>query len=77
MKVFHLNIIERLFTRPWLKAYSGLSINISAGFLGVVFIGPNVSFPKNLWDFSILTVDIILAILFLLVTVWCEKELDK
>lgn len=74
---YNLNIMQRFLTKPWLRAFSGLSINLSAGWFGVVFIGPNVSFPKNLWDFAVLTADIILAIVFLLVTVWCEKELQK
>jgi len=63
--------------RPLLKALSGLFINLSAGFFGVSIIGPNLSFPKGPTDFVVLTVNIIFGIVFLLLTILCEKEIEK
>ena len=63
--------------RPWLRAFSGLSINLSAAWLAAPVIGPNVSLPKSIWDFLILTLNIILAIVFLLLSVWCERKLKN
>lgn len=62
---------------PYLKAFSGLSINISAGWLIAPFIGTNISFPDNLGSLIVLIADIILGILFLLITVWCERKLER
>ena len=66
-----------LLAKPWLKALSGLSINFSAALYAVPFIGPNISFPKDILDFAILTMNIMLGTMFLLLTVWFEKELEK
>lgn len=67
----------KLTEHAWLKALSGLTINISAAWFVVPFIGPNISFPKNLWEFTLLIWSIILGILFLLITVWCERRIEK
>jgi hypothetical protein len=69
--------MQLIFTKPWLHAFSGLSINLSAGWLLAAFIGPNVSFPENLKQFIVLTVHVGFAIVCLLLTVWLEKELEK
>lgn len=63
--------------RPWIKAFSGLSINISAAWFAVPFIGPSISFPNDKSDFLVLTSDIGFGIVFLLLTVWCEGKLEK
>lgn len=69
--------MQRFLTKPWLRAFSGLSINISAGWFGVAFIGPNVSFPSTLWEILVLTWNITLGIIFLLLTVFIERILES
>lgn len=63
--------------RPWLRALSGLSINISAAWFALAFIGPNVSFPDSPEDFLKLTLNIVFGIVFLLLTVYLERRLEK
>jgi len=62
--------------RPWIKALSGLSINVSAAWFAVPFIGTTIKFPQTFFDVVILTLDIILGILFLLITVLFERKLE-
>lgn len=62
--------------RPWLKAFSGLFINLSAAWLAAAFIGPNVSFPNSPKDYIVLTMQVGFAIVALLLTVQFEKELE-
>lgn len=62
---------------PWLKAFSGLSINLSAAFLATPFIGLNIAFPNNVGQFFILTLHIVFAIVFLLLSILCERKLDN
>lgn len=63
--------------RPWLRALSGLFINISAAFFVAAFIGPTILFPKNPEQFVSLTLNIGFGILFLLTTVMLERMLEK
>lgn len=63
--------------RPWLKALSGLFINISAAWFALAFIGPNVAFPKSPIEFVLLTSYMIFGILFLVLTVFLERGLEK
>ena len=63
-------------SRPWLKALSALSSNISAAWLAVAFIGPNISVPKNTKEILVLILYIMFGIIFLLITVLLEKELE-
>ena len=63
--------------RPWLKAFSAISGNISAAWFAVPFIAPSISFPKDKSDFLVLTYDIGFGIVFLFLTVWCEGKLEK
>jgi len=63
--------------RPWLKAFSAISGNISAAWFAVPFIAPSISFPKDKGDFLVLTSDIGFGIVFLLLTVWREGRLEK
>lgn len=70
-------LVSKLFTRPWLKAYSGLSINISAGFFLGVFIGPNISLPQSTKDFVVLFSYVGFGIVFLLLTVFFEREIER
>lgn len=64
-------------SKPWLKALSGLSINISAAWFVVPFIGPSVSFPNSIWDFLVLIGNISLGIIFLLISVKLEEEIIR
>ena len=63
--------------RPWLRALSGLSINFSAAWLVLPFIGSSVSFPQDILDFLVLTLNIVLGIIFLLLTVLIERRLEE
>lgn len=69
--------MEILLTRSWLKAFSGLLINLSAALLVAPFIGYTIALPQTFNEFAILLVDFGTAIIFLLLTVWCEKRLDR
>lgn len=69
--------MEQFLAIPWLKAYAGLSINISAAYFAVAFIGSNIVFPYDLNKFLVLIWNIIFGIVFLLITVKCEKEIEK
>ncbi|HBQ50694.1 hypothetical protein A3B42_00895 [Candidatus Daviesbacteria bacterium RIFCSPLOWO2_01_FULL_38_10] len=62
---------------PYLKAFSGLSINISAAWFASAFIGTNLAFPRTAIAFIQLTSTILFGIVFLLATVLFEKELEK
>lgn len=63
--------------RPWLKALSSLSINISAAWFGVVIIAPNFLPLEGLKSLLLLTADVSAGILFLIVTVRLERRLEK
>lgn len=69
--------MDRFLTQPWLKAYSGLSINLSAGYFAAVFIVQGIEQTQYQARFLILTLNIVLGIVFLLLTVWCERRLEK
>lgn len=64
-----------VYRNPFLKALSGLSINISAAWFVAPFIGPTISFPKNYLDIVVLTADLVLGIVFLILTIICERKL--
>lgn len=61
--------------RAWLRSLAGLSINISAGWLGLVFIGPNFSLPSSIYEFFTLIISLVFGIIFLLITVLLERRL--
>lgn len=77
--LIHVNIIPMVKKkyRPFLRAFSGLSINISAAWFAVPFIGTSIAFPNDLLSFRTLIASILFGILFLLVTVWFERKLEK
>lgn len=64
------------YTKPWLKTFSGLSLNLSAGFLGAVVILPNLFPVKTLSDFLVLTFNLFFGIIFMLLTVRFEEILE-
>ena len=66
-----------IYHRPLLRALSGFFGNISAAWFAIPFIGSGISFPKDIKDFFVLTLDIGFAIVFLIISVLCEKELEK
>ena len=63
-------------THPWLKAFAGLTINLSAGWYGAVLILPNFSPIKTTADFLTLIYDLLFGTIFLVLSVWCEKNLE-
>lgn len=68
--------MEILFTKPWLKAFSGLFINFSAGYFGLTFIAANFtpfSVPNTL---VILTWNLLFGIVFFIASVKTEEILD-
>lgn len=69
--------MNRFLTQPWLKAYSGLFINISAALIITPLVGYSVSLPKNLIEFGMLFADLVSGIIFLLLTVKCEERIKK
>lgn len=69
--------MDVFLTKPWLKALSGLSINISAAWFIAPVIGSNISFPESFSVLRILVFDIVLGIIFLLITVLIEKGIEK
>lgn len=69
--------MKALFTKPWLRAYSGLSINISATFFVGSIIGPNISLPQSTKDFVVLLSYVGFGILFLFLTAFLEKEIER
>ena len=62
---------------PWLKALSGLCINLSAGWLGGAVISFNFLEPSRMGGFWILTYDLFFGIVFLLFTVKLEEYLER
>ncbi len=69
--------MESLLSRPWTRALSGLFANLSAGWLGLVLIGPQVAKPKTIAEFWFLTVNFIFGILSLLIVVKLEELLEE
>lgn len=61
----------------WVKALSALSVNISAALFLAAAVGPTVSSLKTHDDFIVLTLYIVFATLFLLITVFLEGELKE
>lgn len=69
--------MRKFLTKPWLRSWSGLSINISAAWFVAPFIGANLTIPTSIWKLAVLIADLLLGIMFLLITVWCERRLQK
>ena len=58
----------------WLRALSGLSINLASGWYGATVVLPNFSPIKTWADFGVLLYDIIFGTIFLVITVLIEKN---
>jgi len=70
--VMRFKILHR-FDADWFFIGSDLSVNLSAGWLGVAFIVPNFSGIRSSFNFLVLTGDILLAIFFLVVAFKLKK----
>lgn len=69
--------MTRLFTKPWLRAFSGLFINFAAGYFALAFITPNFTNPATPNAFVILTWNILFGIVFLIASVKTEERLER
>lgn len=72
MKKFHQRI-----KRASLRALSGLSINLSAGWFALAFITPNIVDISGALDILRLTYDLLFGILFLVITIFIEFKLNE
>lgn len=66
-----------IFSKPYLKAFSGLFINFSAGWFALVFITPNFA---NIYSFDTLarlTLDALFGIVCLILTIKIEEKLQQ
>lgn len=68
--------MNRVFTRPWLKAFSGLFINFSAGFFGLTLLVPNLANSRDINMFVILTWNLFFGIVFLFASIKAEEILE-
>lgn len=64
-------------SKAWLKALSGLSINLSAAWFATALIGVNIAAPKEFGELLVLTFNLVFGIIFLLLTVKFEENLEK
>ena len=65
------------FTKPWLKAFSGLFINFSYGYFALAIVTPNL-FELSFSDpLASLTSNVFLGILFLYASVKAEEALEN
>ncbi len=65
--------MEIIFSKPWLKAFSTLSINLSAGSFALAFITPNFANINNAGAILFLIRNIIFGIVFFAITVFIES----
>ncbi len=65
--------MEKLFSKSWLKAFSGLSINLSAGSFALAFITPNFANVNNAEAILFLIRNILFGIVFFAITVFIES----
>ena len=61
---------------PWLKALSGLSVNLSAAWFGLAVVTPNFANILKIETVVTLTRDVLFGIIFLLLTVFFEKHIS-
>lgn len=64
-------------SRPWLKAFSALFINFSAGYFALIFITPNVSSVSFPLLVLLLTSNACGGIVFLVASAKIEERLEK
>lgn len=61
------------FSKPSLRAFSGLSVNLSAAWFATAFIPQNFVYVSRFAKLTALTGDIALGILFLIATIKFEE----
>lgn len=69
--------MEFLFTKPWLRAFSGLFTNLAAAWFAVAFITPNFTNSFSSFLLVALTKDIAFGIICLVATVKIEEILEQ
>ena len=62
--------------RPWLKSFSGIFQGLSSGWFGVAFLTSNPNKLSTFEDLLTLTLNILFAILFLMLSVKTEHILE-
>ncbi len=68
--------MQMFLTRPWLKSFAGLSINVSAAWFALALIAPQVSYPEIILFLSLMK-NIFFGIVFLVLSVVIEKHLEN
>lgn len=71
-----LEVMQTLFTRPWLKSFSGLAINLSGAWFSVAIVSPNFLKMELLDLILFLTQTIGSGIVFLVLSVYLETLLE-
>ena len=68
----------KVFSQPyWLKAFSGLCINLSAAWFGLAFVTPNFADLSNINILWVLIRDVLFGIVFLVLTAIIERRMEK
>ena len=71
------DLIEVLSRSYWLKAFSGLCINLSAAWFGLAFVTPNFADLSNINILWVLIRDVLFGIVFLVLTAMIERRMEK
>ena len=66
--IFYYMRKKKIYFGVFKKIIADLLVNLSAGWFGVIFIVPNFSGLNNVTEFTILTFDLIMAILCLVIS---------
>lgn len=67
-------LVDKLFVASRLRVLSGLFTNLTAGWIGAIFIFPNFSDLSTLANKLVLTYDVLAAIVCLLVAFLLEER---
>ncbi len=65
--------MSRKTKKAWLRTLSGLTINLSAGWFGLVLITPNFTDLSKIDGFIVLLGYLFLGIIFLFLTAFIER----
>lgn len=69
-------LMEKLRSKPYLRAFSGLFVNLSAAWFSAVFVTPGLSDFDALSRFLVLTEDIAFGTIFLMATIKLGELLE-
>lgn len=69
--------MRRRIPKYWLRSFSALAVNLSAGWFALTIIGTNISFPQNPDEYFSLTANLVFGIVYLLISVLLEKEIER